>query len=403
MRQRPTPSGVRCIPSATSVDIFAIRWYALPQRQRGQAYSSDDPLRGLKTKCAIMALALLLLTSCNAGSGPSSGNTANTGGKNPASIHVGFVSATTSLDFALEMAAGAQYAADQYHVSAQIVAPPAVDPQAELALFNNLAQTATDGIAVEALAPDLFAPPEAKAISRGIPLIAVDTAPPPASHITTYIGNNNVAAGKTLADAAIQLIPASAQGSVLIGIDTPGVPVLEYRVQGMQQEFQRLRPRLQIVGPFNTHSPFNLNLAAWKDAIHSSSAVVACLGVGDADNSSLAQIKQSEHGTYLTGAFDLDPTALQAIVNGTNFALLDPEHFLKGYVAMRLLIEHALYGKAIPQGWWDPGALLVTQGNVHQIIKRQESLAAKGRFYQSIIDQEFADPLAQMKPLSQAT
>jgi ribose transport system substrate-binding protein len=157
------------------------------------------------------------------------------------------------------------------------------------------------------------------------------------------------------------------------------------------------------VGPFDSKSPPLLNLAAWNKSIKTSSALVAGLGVGDADNASLAQMKQNQHGTYLTGAFDLDPTALQAIVNGTNFALLDPEHFLKGYVAMRLLIEHALYGKAIPGGWWNPGALLVTQSNVHQIIKRQESLSAKGRFYQTAIDQEFANPAAEIKPLAQAT
>lgn len=361
-------------------------------------------LRGSRIpKYAILVLILLLFTSCTTLGGSSSGSNTNTGGKNPANIHVAFVSATTNLDFALEMAAGAQYAANQYHVTAQIVGPPTLDGPAELALFNNLVQTAPDGIAVETLTPDIFVEPEAKAVSQGIPIIAVDTAPPAASNIATYVGNDNIAAGKMLADAAIKLIPTHAEGSVLIGNDIPGVPVLDYRVQGMKLEFQHLRPGLQIVGPFNSQSPPPLNLAAWTDAISTASAIVACLGVGDADNASLAQIKQNQHGTYLTGAFDLDPTALQAIVNGTNFALVDPEHFLKGYVAMRLLIEHALSGKAIPAGWWNPGALLVTQSNVHQIIKRQESLDSKGQFYQPIIDQEFADPAAQIRPLAQAT
>ncbi len=351
--------------------------------------------------CTLMVLALLLVTSCGTlDESPSSNNT--TGGKNPADIHVGFISETTSQDFALEMAAGAQYAADQYHVSAQIVAPPTIDDPAAVKLFNGLTQTARDGIAVETLAPALFAQPEAKAVDAGIPLIAVDTVPPASSHITTYVGNDNLAAGVELADAAIQQIPTNAEGSLLIGVDTRGVPVLDYRAQGIKQEFQHLRPHLKIVGPFSSQQIPQLNLAAWTNAINTHPAIVACLGVGDPDNSSLAQIKQNGHGTYLTGAFDLDPTALEAIANGTNFALVDPEHFLKGYVAMRLLIEHALYGDAIPQGWWNPGALLVTQSNVQQIITRQESLAAKGQFYLPIINSEFADPAAQIKPLSQA-
>jgi len=350
----------------------------------------------------LSALLLFVLVACSAQEvSPSPGN-----GRaeviNPASIHVAFLSETTSLDFALEMAAGARYAADQYHVVAQILAPPTFDDPAALRIFNNLVQTARDGIAVQTLDTNLFVPSEANAVSQGIPIIAVDTVPPPASRVISYVGNDNLEAGEMLADAAIKLTPVNARGKILIGIDNPSVSILGYRAQGMRQEFQRWRPALQIVGPFASYQPPQQNLVAWSRNIAAHSAIVACLGVGDADNASLAQIKQNEHGTFLSGAFDLDPTALQAIANGTNFALLDPEHFLKGYVAMRLLIEHALYGSAIPQGWWNPGALLVTQSNVQQIIRRQISLAAKGRFYQPLIDQEFANPLAQLKPLDQA-
>jgi ABC-type sugar transport system substrate-binding protein len=355
---------------------------------------------------AMMTLALLLLTACSGLSSITGGSSTTTGttasSKDPASVHVGFVSETTSQDFALEMAAGAQYAANQFHVSAQIVAPSNIDDRAAVKLFENLTKSARDGIAVETLAPTLFAQPEAGAIREGIPVIAVDTVPPASSHITTYVGNDNLSAGKTLADAAIQHIPTNAQGNLLIGVDTPGVPVLNYRVQGITQEFQHLRPEIHIATPFNSQQVTALNLASWHSTIKAQSNIVACLGVGDPDNSSLAQIKQEQHATYLSGAFDLDPTALQAIVNGTNFALIDPEHFLKGYVAMRLLIEHALSNKAIPLGWWNPGDLLVTQNNVQQIITRQQSLANKGQFYQLIIDEEFANPSTFIKPLDQA-
>src|SRR5262245_59763907 len=114
---------------------------------------------------AMMTLALLLLTACsglNSGSGSSTSTTsATSSSKNPASIHVGFVSQTSSQDFALEMAAGAQYAANQFHVSAQIVAPPNIDDQVAVKLFEKLTKTARDGIAVETLSPNLFAQPEA--------------------------------------------------------------------------------------------------------------------------------------------------------------------------------------------------------------------------------------------------
>src|SRR5579859_1716969 len=77
---------------------------------------------------------LLFLVACG-GTTTSSSN--NTGSKNPSDIHVGFVSETSSLNFAAEMAAGAQYAANQYHVNAQIVAPPNIDDEAAVKLFQD--------------------------------------------------------------------------------------------------------------------------------------------------------------------------------------------------------------------------------------------------------------------------
>jgi hypothetical protein len=44
----------------------------------------------------------------------------------------------------------------------------------------------------------------------------------------------------------------------------------------------------------------------------------------------------------------------------------------------------------------------VTQSNVQTIIARQASLEAKYKYYQPIIDKEFANPAAQIKPLDQA-
>lgn len=344
---------------------------------------------------------ILGLMACLAGCG-SSTTTGSATNKSPSDIHVGFVSETSSLDFASEMAAGAQYAANEFHVSAQIVAPPNIDDEAAVKLFQDLTRTAKDGIAVETLAPDLFVRPEAQAIKDGIPVVAVDTIAPASTGITTYIGNDNVAAGALIADEAINQLPANASGIVVVGIDTPGVPTLTYRFDGMKQEFAKLRPNVQVLGPFDSKQEPQDNYNAWNSLILAHPHALAYLGVGDTDNISLARIKQAQKATYLTGAFDLDPVGLQAVKSGTNFALVDPEHFMKGYVAMRLIIEHALHGTAIPKGWWNPGALLVTPSNVQTIIDRQATLATKGAYYKPIIDQEFSDPSAYIKPYDQA-
>lgn len=350
----------------------------------------------------IPILMLALLMSACGGASTSAGTTAPTSGKSPADIHVGFVTETSSLNFAAEMAAGAQYAANQYHVSAKIVAPPNVDDEAAVKLFQDLTRTSRDGIGVMTLAPDLFVRPESLAVKAGIPVIAVDVEAPPTTGITTFIGNDNVGAGALLADEAIKRLPQNASGSVVVGIDTPGVPTLIFRYQGIKQEFNRLRPNVQVLGPFDSKQEPQENYNAWTSLIKAHPNALAYLGVGDTDNASLARIKQANNGKYLTAAFDLNEVGLQAVASGTNYALVDPEHFLKGYVAMRLLIEHALHGTAIPQGWWNTGAQLVTQSNVKEIIARQQNLDTKGKYFQPIIDKEFANPSAQIKPYSQA-
>src|ERR1700732_537893 len=100
------------------------------------------------TSCSLALGLTFFLVACG-GTTPTTGagssGTTTGGGKSPSDIHVGFVSETSSLNFAAEMAAGAQYAANQYHVNAQIVAPPNIDDEAAVKLFQDLTRTATDG------------------------------------------------------------------------------------------------------------------------------------------------------------------------------------------------------------------------------------------------------------------
>lgn len=47
------------------------------------------------------------------------------------------------------------------------------------------------------------------------------------------------------------------------------------------------------------------------------------------------------------------------MADGTVTALVSPEHWLKGYIALKLLADKAPEGKALPKGFWNPGQLTV--------------------------------------------
>ena len=343
-----------------------------------------------------MRLAAIVMTmALVAGCGSSAG-----GGD---SVKLGFAVATTSEDFAQQMADGGKYAASKFDgVELQVSGPPGVDGPAEVKLFQDLGRTATDGIAVENLAPDLFVRPMADVAKKDIPLVAVDTVPLDGSNVNTYVGNDNVGIGRMLAEEAIRLLGPNASGTVVVGTTVPGVPVLDQRAQGIKEAFADELPNVKVLGPFETKIEPTLNFGIWNGLVKANPNALAFLGTGDQDSYNLAKIKQENNGTYLTAGFDLNAATLRAVQDGTNFATLSPEHFMKGAVAIRMLAETAKDGKPLPEGWIDSGALLVTKDNVDEIIARQDSEQAKDRWFAPKLDEFFADLDSHLKPLEEA-
>lgn len=342
-------------------------------------------------RIAAVVLAVALVAGCGSSAG---------GGD---SLKLGFAVATTSEDFAQQMADGGKYAASKFDgVELQVSGPPGVDGPAEVKLFQDLGRTATDGIAVENLAPDLFVRPMADVAKKDIPLVAVDTVPLDGSNVNTYVGNDNVGIGKMLAEEAIRLLGPNASGTVVVGTTVPGVPVLDQRAQGIKEAFADKLPGVQVLGPFETKIEPTLNFGIWNGLVKANPNALAFLGTGDQDSYNLAKIKQENNGTYLTAGFDLNAATLRAVQDGTNFATLSPEHFMKGAVAIRMLADAAKNGKPLPEGWIDSGALLVTKDNVGEIIARQDSDQAKDRWFAPKLDEFFADLASHTRPLAEA-
>jgi ribose transport system substrate-binding protein len=236
------------------------------------------------------------------------------------------VVANEQLNFSKEMAAGFKAGvAGVRGVEETVTGPDIVDGAKEVQIFQQLAKDHRSGISVFTLAPDLFVEPLAAAQRDGIPLIAVDNPAPAASGVTLFVGNDNYELGELLADQVIGRLPAGAKGTVVIGTTTPGVPVLDRRADGMRDRLTERLPGVKVVGPFDTKQEVASNLAAWKLLVRTNPDALAFLGTGDADGWHLAEIRQSTHGKWLAGGFDLDPRSLQAVKDG-DLLLVSPEH-----------------------------------------------------------------------------
>ena len=345
----------------------------------------------------VAVVAALALAACG-GDGGSSG-----GGGGGGTRRMSFVVANISLNFASEMANGGRYAADDVGgIDLKVVGPPTTDGPAEVQLFQNATTTAPDGAVVENLAPQLFTRPYAQAVAKGVPIVALDTVPLPGSNVELYVGNDNYELGVQLATETIRRLPANASGTVVLGVPNPGVPVLDFRAKGIKDTFAEKLPKVTVKGPFQTFSDPGQSYNAWSSQVRANRNALAFLGVGDADSYSLARLKKQTGGRFLTAGFDLDAKTLEAVKDGTNFVTISPEHYLKGYIAMRLLAEAVKDGKELPKGWFKEPGLVVDAKNVDEIIKRQQSDAGRRAWLQDEIAKIFADTSSYLQPLTEA-
>jgi ribose transport system substrate-binding protein len=350
---------------------------------------------------AALAALALGVAACGGSGGASGTSTSGTSGqkKDAKDVTLAMITATTTQNAFQEMAFGAKAAAGAEGIKLNSAAPNGIDGPKEVQLFQAAMQTSKDGIATMTTTPDLFVRPFSQAVARGIPQVSVDTPPPAGSNVTTFVGNDNVQVGQTLANAMLQKIPADAKGEIVLGNPIPGLPVLDQRVQGMKQVLQQQRPNIKLVGPLNTGPEPTQNFNAWQGIVKAHPNAIAFMDPGDQAAVSLARIQQQTGKKLLVGGADVDPVALQAVKDGRVYALADPEHWLKGYIAIALLARQARDGTALPKGWWNPGASLVNAKNIDEILQRQKSNATRTAYYKATVDKELANPSAYLKPM----
>ncbi|MFG2549723.1 sugar ABC transporter substrate-binding protein [Streptomyces sp. NPDC048581] len=351
-----------------------------------------------RSRTVAASLGVLVLLGA-AGCGESDG-AGGEGGK----LEMGIAVANISLNFAHEMVLGAESAASHAKdVDFQAVGPPNTDGPAEVQLFQNLTTTAKDGIVLENLDPPIFTRPAARAVDKGIPIVALDTSPTDGSKVNFYVGNDNYALGELMAKEALERLGDDPKGEVAIGVPNPGTPVLDNRAQGIADTFKKEAPNVQIIGPFQTYSDPGQNYSSWSSQVNAHPNALAFLGVGDADSYNLAKIKKQKNGKWLTAGFDVDPKTLDAVEDGSNFVAIDPQHFLKGYLSTAILVESVRgHDGKLPDGWFlSPGGV-VDSSNIDEIITRQKSAKAAYDWYKPTIDKLLGDQEGNMHPLKDA-
>jgi ribose transport system substrate-binding protein len=345
----------------------------------------------LGVRTLAIGVALLALAVAGCGGDDSGGGTSSGGDK---SAKVAFVYPTTTTNFAQEMALGAKAAAaDTPGTDLTESAPAEVDGPKQVQLFQAAARTSKDGVAMMTLTPELFIRPLQQAGDQGVPLVAVDVPPPAGTEdkVKLLIGNSNEEIGNDLAKALLGDIPKDAKGDVMIGTDTPGLPVLEQRNKGFIDVMKKERPGLKFIVFDAKQSPTD-NYNTWSAQVKAHPDAVAYVGPGSQAAVSLTRIQRKTGQKLLVGACDLDQVAMEGVKDGYVKALISPEHWLKGYLAIKLLADAKIEGEDLPEGVWNSGALTVNKANIDDILTRQKDAQSRKDYFKDEVQKQLSNP-----------
>ena len=270
---------------------------------------------------------------------------------------------------------GLYAAAAKYGVTVKALAPPGASPTPtqEAELLNSAVAAHPDGLIVSYPDAQALQAESDKAISEGIPIIAVNA---PDYRLAGkripymfYVGENSRLAGRAMADAALNAKPHLKQG---VCISVPGNQTLEERCQGWVAEMKKhgLVANTLELAPTDETGPSALQarMTAYLQANPKTDVIQTQGPVGVfVTDGTLAAI-QALHlsGKITVTSTDLSTGTVKDIENGTLLATLDQQGYLEGYLPVEFLYLYKKYGFKMPANIYT-GPFVINKSNVRQI------------------------------------
>lgn len=276
----------------------------------------------------------------------------------------------TAVPFFVPVRKGAEEAGKALGCDVVYTGPSGFDIQKQIDYIKSAIAQKVDGIATTMPDPAAFNDVVKEAMSKGIPVIALN-ADAPASGRLAYVGQGNYEAGQSMGKQIVKLLPNG--GDVLLCIHTAGAENLEARIKGAKDvlDAQHGKFKYRVVA---TGTDMVKAVSLIGSAYQANPAVKGIFGVEDVTGAAIAQIIERDRlkGKVVGGGFDLVADILAGITKGTMQFTIDQQPYLQGYqsvVELDLLKRYSITPCDI-----NTGIAPVTAENVKSVI----ALAAKG-------------------------
>jgi ribose transport system substrate-binding protein len=312
-----------------------------------------------------------------------------------------YMPAGKSLPFMAQMATGFEFGVGQVPgATGKVIGPEQMDPVAQMKMLQEQVAQGAASISLSVSFATLNDDPIGEAAAKNVQLVAVDTPPLPGSPIKLYVGNDNYALGKLLADTLADQLPAGAAGKVVLGSPRNGVPQLDARALGFRERLRERVPKARVVGPLDTDERPDAAAIMWQSITKAQKDAIAFASVG-ASARILADLRQKQNAKWLAASFDVEPKALEAVKRG-ELVIVSPEHFLKGAAAGKIQAQYVGGPAELPGGWVLIPGMAVTKKNVDEIISRDASPESQKAYYSARLDEIVGKNGPSLRPLEEA-
>ncbi len=290
----------------------------------------------------------LVLAACGS---PATGSSASASAAAPATITIDMVThACPSDTFWPPVFNGAEDAAKTFGVKLDIIRLTSAQCGSIPAQVSNLdtaIQSHPTGIITTIPSATGFSSALQHAQANGIPVIAMNTAPPESASnpYLAYIGQGNYSAGVGSGNEAIKLFHLKAGDTVVVVDHEPTNISLTSRENGITAA---LKPQGMHVVYINTSNNVSSGASIVQSYLTVHQNVSAMLSLGNIGTAQIVTALKAlnKTGQIPVGAFDFGPTTLHDIETGNVQYTIDQQPFLQGYDAVEELVLLAKYGAA---------------------------------------------------------
>jgi len=279
--------------------------------------------------------------------------------------HIAIVPKALTGEYWVRCKKGAEAAARQFGVRLTFVGPSAeteVDKQIDI--VENLLTRGVDAIGISPCDGKALVPVIEKAVSKGIPVVTVDSDAKTNKRLA-YIGTNNEKAGEIAGQELAKLM--NGRGKVLIIQGVPGAENLMQRVKGFKRAIAKY-PQIEIVSEQACQSDLTRALEITENALRAHPDLGGIFGVNayGAPGAAQAVKEAGKTGKVKIVGFDAIPTTLKYCAEGVVQAIVEQRPYRMGYLAVRYL-KDALEGKKIPRVV-DTGVDIITPAQAKKML-----------------------------------